>query len=219
MAALGDEDVGGLDVAVDDAFGVRRIEGVGNLNGEREQRVVLQRTSRHHVLQGQAIQKLHGDKALALVFANFVNGADVGMVERGGSTGLTAKALQRLRVLGHIVRQEFERDKTPKRGVLGLVHHAHSATAQLFYDAVVRDGLADHALTNNRVGPMLGGNAAAVNEGKGGCGVHVRSGRAMQRRPPLRQAVRRRRTSGDARAYLNLSCPWPRPRTAAHPRC
>ena len=37
VPALGDENVRGLDVAVDDAFGVRGVERIGNLDGEREQ--------------------------------------------------------------------------------------------------------------------------------------------------------------------------------------
>ena len=37
VAALSDEDVGGLDVAMDDAFGVRRIQRIGDLDGERQQ--------------------------------------------------------------------------------------------------------------------------------------------------------------------------------------
>jgi hypothetical protein len=44
-----------------------------------------------------------------------------------------------LRVFGNIVRKKFEA-KQPV--VLGLVDHPHTATAQLLYDAVVRDGLA-----------------------------------------------------------------------------
>jgi hypothetical protein len=41
LAACGNENVRRLDVAMDDAVGVRRIEPVGNLNGEIEQRADL----------------------------------------------------------------------------------------------------------------------------------------------------------------------------------
>jgi hypothetical protein len=37
MSTLGDEDVRGLDVAVDDAFGVGGVESVGNLDSDGEQ--------------------------------------------------------------------------------------------------------------------------------------------------------------------------------------
>ena len=45
---------------------------------------------------GGTVQKLHGDKGLVTIFADFVNGADVRVIERGGGTGLAAKAFQRL---------------------------------------------------------------------------------------------------------------------------
>ena len=43
VAARGDEDVGGLDVAVDDALGVGGVEGVGDFDGQREQGFVIER--------------------------------------------------------------------------------------------------------------------------------------------------------------------------------
>ena len=48
-------------------------------------------------------------------------------------------------VFGDILRQELESDKSAEFGILGLVDNAHAATAKLLDDAVVRDGLADHA--------------------------------------------------------------------------
>ena len=51
VAALGDEDVGGLDVAVNDAFGVGGIERVGNLDGQRQNHVQFQRTPGDAMLQ------------------------------------------------------------------------------------------------------------------------------------------------------------------------
>jgi hypothetical protein len=50
VAALGDENVGGLDVAVDDAFGVRGIEGVRDLNGDVEETIEFDRLTGDDVL-------------------------------------------------------------------------------------------------------------------------------------------------------------------------
>ena len=96
------------------------------------------------VLQRHAVQKLHGDERLAVLLADFVDGADVGMVQGGGSLGFTLEALQCLGVSGHFVGQELQRNETAEVGVLGLVDHTHAAAAELLDDAVVRDGLADH---------------------------------------------------------------------------
>ena len=46
VAALGDENIGGLDVAVNDAFGVRGVERVGDFDGESEEVVRYPRGGR-----------------------------------------------------------------------------------------------------------------------------------------------------------------------------
>ena len=77
------------------------------------------------------------------MLADFVDGADVGMVERGGGAGLALEALERARVAGQVCREEFQRDEAAEFRVLGFVDDTHPATAEPFDDAVVRDGLAD----------------------------------------------------------------------------
>jgi hypothetical protein len=57
---------------------------------------------------------------------------------------LATETLQRLRVPGHVVWEELEGDEAAELGVFGLVNNAHSASAELFEDAVMRDGSADH---------------------------------------------------------------------------
>ena len=81
-------------------------------------------------------------KALAFVFADFVNGADVGVVQRGRGTSFPAKTLKRLRICGHIIGKKLEGDEAAKASVFGFVNHAHPPAAQFLDDAVVRDGLA-----------------------------------------------------------------------------
>jgi hypothetical protein len=82
VAALSDEDVGGLDVPVDDAFGVRGVERVGALNSNFEEAFDFHGPAGDGVLQCLSGQVLHGDETAAIVFANFVNGADVGIEQR-----------------------------------------------------------------------------------------------------------------------------------------
>ena len=79
MAALGDEDVGRLDVAVDDAFCVSCVERVGNLDGQGENSLGFHRRPVDAMLQRHAVQKLHGDEGRPVVLlADFVDGADIG---------------------------------------------------------------------------------------------------------------------------------------------
>ena len=102
VPALGDEDVRGLDVTMDDAFGVRSVERIGDLDSDGEQRLQIQRTVCRSVLQGAAVEVLHDDERLAVFFANVVDRADIGMVEGGRGLGLTPETLQSLAVLGHV---------------------------------------------------------------------------------------------------------------------
>ncbi len=137
LAARAHEDVGGLDVAMDDPLGVRGVERVGDLDAEIEDLLQLERLALDAVLERLAFQELHGDEALALVFADFIDGADVGMVERRGGARLALEARQRLLVAGDIFGQELERHHAAELGVLGLVDHAHAPAAQLAQNAIV----------------------------------------------------------------------------------
>ena len=89
MPALGDKDVARLDVAVNDPFGMRGIQCIGNLNSQSEQDFGLDGPSRDAMLQGHAVQKLHGDERVTAFLAYVVNGADVGMVQSGSSLSLS----------------------------------------------------------------------------------------------------------------------------------
>ena len=75
---------------------------------------------------------------------DFMDRADVGMIQSGSSLRFALEAAQRLWIFGDLVGQEFQGDKAVQLQVLGLVNHAHPAAAELLDDAVVRDGLADH---------------------------------------------------------------------------
>src|SRR5208283_2779525 len=129
---------------MNDAFGVGGIERVGNLNALGKYLIDFQRTAGNAVLQRHTVEEFHGDEGMTVVFADFVDGADVGVVQRRSGAGLATETLQRLRLVGHFVGQKLEGDEAAELGVFGLVNDAHAASAEPFEDAVVGDGGADH---------------------------------------------------------------------------
>jgi hypothetical protein len=59
------------------------------------------------------------------------------------------------------LRQELERHEAAELGVFGLVHHAHAAATELFPNAVVGNGLADHeALASQQNAGVLRNDAS-----------------------------------------------------------
>ena len=129
MIARGDENIRGLDVAMNDAFGMGDIEGVGDFYRQIEQKVEFKRTARDAMLQGRAFEKFHHDEGMAVMLGDFVNGADVWMIESGSSARFAAEPFERLRVAGDVFRKKFQGDEAAEFGVFGLIHHAHSAAS------------------------------------------------------------------------------------------
>jgi hypothetical protein len=89
-------------------------------------------------------------------------------VQAASALNLSAKAFQCLRVFGNIIGQERQSDKAAQFEVLGFVDHTHPTTAQLPDDAIVRDGLPDHAqgcYGGSEDKSMIGGDLEAFREG------------------------------------------------------
>src|ERR1700686_5886982 len=107
MALLRNENVGGLDVAMNYALGMRGIEGIGNLDSEREQGFRVQRFSVDPVAEGLTFQQFHGNKGAAIGFVDLIDGADVWMIESRGSFGFTLKTAKCLRIPGNIIPLEL----------------------------------------------------------------------------------------------------------------
>ena len=127
-----------------DASCVRGIQRVGNLNAEFQNAIDQQRFAVEDVLKGLALHQLHNDEGLAVVVRNFVNGADVRMIQSGGGAGFAQEAVERWLIFGGVRREKFECDAAIEDGVAGGIHDAHASAAEAFHDAIVRDGLTDH---------------------------------------------------------------------------
>jgi hypothetical protein len=70
--------------------------------------------------------------------------ADVGMLERGGGLGFVNEPLFGLRIVREFRGEEFEDHKAVELEVPGFVDNAHTASAQVLDNLVVRDCCADH---------------------------------------------------------------------------
>ena len=84
LSTRSDEEVRGFDVAMNDAFQVSGVKRVSSLNGEGKRFVKRKRLAGDGVLEGLAIQKFHDDEWVAVFFTDFINGADVRVIESGG---------------------------------------------------------------------------------------------------------------------------------------
>jgi hypothetical protein len=104
---------------------------------------------------------------------DFIDRADVGMVQCRRSSCFALKSLNCLLILRQIVGQKLECHASAQFRVLSLVHYTHPASAEFLDNAVVQDGLADHWRET------LGVKARQVNESdwvvtcQRGCGENL----------------------------------------------
>jgi hypothetical protein len=108
FVALGEEDVRGLDIAVDNTRRMRGIQSIGDFDAKRDRGFRVQWLSRDPRLQGHAIQEFHDDEGLTVLLPDLMDGANVGVVQSGSRLRLSLKASQGLRVLCDIIGQEFQ---------------------------------------------------------------------------------------------------------------
>ena len=144
MAAIGNEDVRGLDVPVHNPLGVCGVQRIDNLGSQLQQLFGGERLAADSVLERLSLQQLHGDEVLAVRFVNLMNSADVRMIERRGGKRFSLKAFTSSGIILHIGRQELQRDMAMQLEVFGFVHHTHPAATELRENAIVRDCLANH---------------------------------------------------------------------------
>jgi hypothetical protein len=90
MAPARDEDVGRLDVAMYDAFGVCCVEPVCDLDSQRQKSFGFHRPPRNVVLEGEPVEKFHHNKSAAVVFSEVVHSANIRMIQRRCGAGLAA---------------------------------------------------------------------------------------------------------------------------------
>ena len=153
-AFVGEHDVGGLEIAVDEAAFFRRDERAGDLEGDFQHHAGGQRPQATHArVEGLAVHELHRVKTGGplRVFlherarrgrggvprAEVINRGDVRVAEPGGAAGLAQKKVPRPGMRGVVGIDDLQSHGHMEVHVHRLVRHAHRAAAQLERSAVL----------------------------------------------------------------------------------
>ena len=138
--ALGNHQVGRLEIAMHDAAAVRVAERVEHLHAEVRG---LRRRQRPEPIR-QLVERLaadelhHHQQLVVLLMMQLVNRRDAGVIEPRKRHGFAAEPLQHVGV-GQIGIEDLDRDFTVERLVDRLVDGAHAAATELVDDAVFTD--------------------------------------------------------------------------------
>ena len=145
-ALLGNHDVAGLDVAVNDAHAVRILERVEHAHHHLFG-VALAQSAVHleNVAQGLALDILHHQIRQMLGLAGFggddflariVDVHDVGIVHLRHGMGFATETLKEDLVVGEVGAHDLDRDGTSKTRIERHVHFGHAATADQLAELV-----------------------------------------------------------------------------------
>jgi hypothetical protein len=122
---------------MNDAFAVRGLQAIGNLDCKLNQEGGSQGLPVNPVAERLALEDLHDEEGLAFVVVNIIDGADAGVIQGRGRASFALETLESLAVAGEFLRQEFQSDGATQTVVFGPVDNAHPSTAKFFDDAVV----------------------------------------------------------------------------------
>lgn len=98
---------------------------------ERQNRFQFHRAPRDQMLQRGPVKEFHHQERLAALFADVINRADVGMIQRRRGLGLTPKPFLRLPVFRQVFGQKLQRDEAAQPSVFRLVDDTHATAAEL----------------------------------------------------------------------------------------
>jgi hypothetical protein len=144
---LGDDQIGWLDVAVYDPACVRSRQAPCRLPGEIQRLALGQRSPIDLLLDGLAFVERHGDEgAAALGFPDFVDRADVRMLQRRRRPGFLEKPLLDGPVERPLGRQKFERNGTGESGIHSPIEDTHAPDSKQLFDSIAGDFLSDKAV-------------------------------------------------------------------------
>ena len=129
-------DVGRFQIAVDDAFVMRRFERIGHLPGSGQRLIEGKRTAPNPCREVLALDQLHHERAdLARLFES-MNVRDVCVIEGRQRFGFAFEAREPIGIGRESLRQDLQRDVAIEVRIAGAIHLAHGAGAEWSEDRV-----------------------------------------------------------------------------------
>jgi hypothetical protein len=162
VTATGYKDIGGLDISMHDALGMRRIQRVRDIDCEAQQEIEFEGTAADAMLQGLAFKVLHNDEGSPILLSDIVDGTDVRMVETGSSLSFATKTRKKVLVGSDVLRKKLQGDKSAETSVFSLENNPHTPATKLLDDSVVGDCLANHRQVADVASAILGRDRAEV---------------------------------------------------------
>ena len=134
---VGKEDVAGLDVAVDDPALVGFHQAARHSRHDRESRLFVEPGPfRQQVAEALAGHEFQDHVRNAVVFVEFQQVDDVGVVGLGHEPGLLAEPPEDLGVVDSVGPQDLDRDDGPRRRILGAIDDPLASLAQLVQQSI-----------------------------------------------------------------------------------
>ena len=144
VVGLGEQDVGGFDVAMDEARPVGGVERAADLFGEPQGLPSRQRSAfPDQALQAGAADVAHGEVEDAFDLVSVVDRDHVWMVEGGRELGLAQEPRAEVLAARQLGGEDFQCDLAPEALVGGEVDGAHPAAAEQRLNRVATERLAD----------------------------------------------------------------------------
>ena len=112
---------------------------LGDLDTDAHDRGGRESGDASKLVERSAIYQFHGDKVLALLLTDLVDGADVGMIEGGGATRLTQQTRTRAGLVHRLLGKHLERHLALQAIIARAIDLPHAARTQAAEDREVAD--------------------------------------------------------------------------------
>ena len=115
---------------MDDALTMGFGESIGDLNAGAQDFIERHGGTLEAGGESLAFDEFHDQVVVAILLADIMQGADVGMVEAGNGAGFAHETFAIFGFPGKMIGEDFDGDGAVKAGVAGAVDFAHAAGAE-----------------------------------------------------------------------------------------